>query len=251
MKKKPIFGRTIRWTWAISAAIMFHIALYWGVSLTSDSEQKLRRQYRQLTQIQYFDAQTAERSEVLAQQMTLFDPRPLLLPTSWNVSNASSITDFLQEEEQIFSDFDPMFELEDGNYLDDFGNAAANYDELSAAQADFDFTLFKQLGRTTKASDFEQEKGILVSMISPDSGRAVSSASIYNEEVDLMAREWPEWRPATLLASVEDSFAVGGFSVLESSGFDEVDQRLRGIAHAVFPRLGQLEDGVYLLEFTP
>ncbi|MDQ8204871.1 hypothetical protein [Pelagicoccus sp. SDUM812003] len=248
---KRRFGRTLRWTVACSFALLFHLALYWSVSLTMDSNRSLRRETRQFTEIRYLDQETTEESDLLTQRMTLFDPRPLLLPTRWNASNARYLTNTLEEEGAIFTDFSPMFELEDGNYVDDFGIAAANYDRLSLAQVNFDLPLFHQLGRTEFESDYQQEEGALLTLTDPGTGREISQTFIYSNEIASLTEQWPAWGIATFMAVVEKSFLVGGLSVLESSGFDEVDQRLRGIAKSYFPDLKQLEDGVYLLQVVP
>lgn len=251
MKEKRTFGRTLRWTWALAAAVLVHVTLYWGVALTRDSGQKLRRQERQHTEINYLDAQSTEQSEVLTQRMNLYDPRPLLLPTKWNSANAVSMLGFWQEEAEIFPAFAPMFELEDGNYIDDFGNVPANYEQLSAAQVDFGFLPFQELGRSRLEVDYQEEQGVSLAAVDPASGRELKRIYIYNDAVAALDSQWPDRRPATFLATVEGSFQVGGLSVVESSGFDEADREMTSIAYANFPELSLLEDGVYLLEMVP
>lgn len=251
MTEKRTFGRTMRWTWAIVVTVLVHVSLYWGVALTRESGQKLRRQDRQFTEIQYFDSRSAERSEALAQQMFLFDPRPLLLPTRWNAANAASLSEYWQTEAEIFPDFAPMFELEDGNYIDDFGNVPANYEQLSTAQVDFGYLPFKELGRESESVDYEQGQGISLVVLDPADGRELKRIYIYNDAVQALEVAWPDRRPATLLATVEGSFQVGGLSVIASSGFDEADREMSSIVYAHFPKLGLLEDGVYLLEMVP
>lgn len=215
------------------------------------TEQKLKRQSRQYTEIQYFDQKATERSEVLRQEMMLFDPRPLLLPTRWNAANATALTDFLQDEGEIFPDFLPMFEVEDGNYIDDFGNSVASYDNLGAAQVDFSGNLFERIAGEPEQTFEPLPVGSQVTLRDPRSGGEVASVSIYSEGIERLNQDWPEWRPATFLATIEESFVIGGLSVVKSSGFDEVDQAMRGILRSYFPDLKQLEDGVYLVEIIP
>lgn len=250
MKEKRLFGRTLRWTWAIVVTVSIHLSLYWGVALTRDSDQKLRRQDRQFTEIHYIDTKMADRSEVLKQQMTLFDPRPLLLPTRWNAANSARLVS-QPEEAEIFPEFSPMFESEDGNYIEEFGNVPALYDRLSVAQGDFGFQPFLELGRSEAGNSYLEEPGMSVSVQDPSSGAELGRIHIYNEAVARLDRNWPGRRPATLLATVEDGFQVGGLAVVVSSGFDDADRELSSIAYSNFLRLGQLEDGVYLLEIVP
>lgn len=251
MKEKPTFGRTLRWTWAVSAAIIVHIVLYWGVALTRSGDQQLKRQNRQFAQIQYIDAESASRSN-FDQRLSLFDPRPLLLPTKWNASNAASLLGVGQEETDIFPDFSPMFELEDGNYVDDFGNVPATYDRLTVAQSDFSFPLYRELGRIESDTAPPQfAKGMYVAVSNPATGFELSHMYIYNEATEALKANWPGRSPATFLATVHNSFQVGGLSVVASSGFDEADREMLAITYANFPRLGHFEDGLYLLEIVP
>lgn len=244
------FGRTLRWTLAISAAALFHVALFWSVVLTRETKQVLRRNARQFTEIQYFDARTTERSELLNQQMTLFDPRPLLLPTEWNVSNVSRLSDFTQEEVALFPDFAPMFELEGGDYLDDFGNAPASFEQLAAAQVEFDFPLFVGIGRKGHPLPAAQAKSLEARLLDPRTGVTLRSAAIY-KGVESLGRNWPDWQPAVVLATVRDSFLSGGVSVVRSAGYNDADQVLRGLTRDFVHGLGALEDGVYFVEFIP
>ena len=252
MKQVTLFGRTSRWTWAFAAGVLFHLALFWGVFFTRQPDQKLKKPMRQFMEIQYVDTKTTQESGALVQQMRLFDPRPLLLPTVWNASNAQRLGDFLPEDEKIFAEFTPMFELEDGNYLDDFGNTPASYGQLSTAQADFDFPLFDQLGRRTETIDFQQESGLELAVLDPQSGKELARESLLNISVAReLETEWPNWQPTLLLATVRDSFPVGGVSILRSSGYEGADDKLLQFARSILPRFGLLEDGIYLLEIIP
>lgn len=251
MKEKPTFGRTVRWTWAVAFAVLTHVALYWGVALTRSSDQKIKRQDRQFTEIQYFDAETAERSVALSQQMLLFDPRPLLLPTEWNGANVVSLLGTWQEEAEIFAEFAPMFELEDGNYIDDFGNVPASYDRLTTAQVEFGFSPFRELGREEAGVRFSEELGMAVVLREPGGAGVTSQHYIDGDAVENLAKSWPDRAPMVLMATVENSFNVGGLAVLESSGFADADKAISRIVYEEFPRLGVLKDGVYLLEIVP
>lgn len=251
MKGKPTFGRTMRWTWAVVFAVLVHVSLYWGVALTRSSDQALKRQGRQFTEINYLDSAAAERWAVLSQQMSLFDPRPLLLPTDWNVANVAGLLENRQEEAAIFPEFAPMFELEDGNYVDDFGNVLADYDRLASAQIEFGFPPFRELGRRVSETEFVGEPGMAVVLRRPASGEELSRFIIYNEAVSALDAAWPDRGPVSLLATVRDSFQVGGLAVLESSGFDGADLEIGRIAYESFSRLGVLRDGVYVLEIVP
>lgn len=251
MREKRTFGRTMRWTWAVVAAVLAHVFLYWGVALTRNSDQNLKRQARQFTEIQYFDEKTAESSVALLQQMALFDPRPLLLPTPLSSANSEDLIRNWKEEAEIFPPIEPMFELEDGNYVDDFGNVPANYGRLSTAQVEFGFPPFRELGRLESESEYAEERGMAVALRDPATGVELSSIYIYNDAVARLGQAWPDRRPLTVMATVRDSFQVGGLAVLESSGFIEADRGICRLVYAEFSRFGVLNDGVYLLEIVP
>ncbi|MBC2606424.1 hypothetical protein [Pelagicoccus albus] len=240
---KTTFGRTIRWTWAAVAAVLFHLVLYWSVALTRDSKQELKRQSRQFAEIQYLDSATEE--------MSLFDPRPMLLPTRWNSSNAANFVGYWQEEEEIFPEFPPEFELEDGNYIDDFGNVTASYDRLSRAQVEFGYPPFRELGREISEREFVDGKGLSLALQKPENGATILATTIYNDAVERLFASWPDMRPAVLLATVESSFPVGGVSVVEGTGFIEADRLLTRIVYGNLAGFGPLADGVYLLEIVP
>ncbi len=250
MRGRRKFGRTLRWTLAVAVAVVFHVALFWSVVLTRETKQVLRRNARQFTEIQYFDSRTTERSELLSQQMSLFDPRPLLLPTEWNASNVSRLSDFTQEEAALFPDFAPMFELEGGEYLDDFGSSPASFEQLAAAQVEFDFPLFDGIGRVERPLPTAQAKAIEARLLDPQTGAVLRSAAIY-KGVDSLARDWPDWQPAVLLATVREGFLGGGLSVVRSSGYSEADQALRRLAGEFVRSSGALRDGVYFVEIIP
>ena len=251
MKEKRTFGRTMRWTWGIVFSALAHVSLYWGVALTKSSEQNLKRQERQFTEIQYFDEKTTGSLVALRQQMSLFDPRPLLLPTRLSSANSKDLAIDWKEEAAIFPPIEPMFELEDGNYVDDFGNVPANYDRLSTAQFEFGFPPFRELGRTQHAVEFTDELGLDVGLRDPASGEELSRITIYSDAVANLDETWPDRRPLTLMATVRDTFQVGGLAVLESSGFIEADREISRIVDENFTRLGVLNDGVYLLGIVP
>lgn len=246
MKPRSRFGRTLRWTVAGSFALLFHIALFWGVVWTREPAQRLRSSQRQFTEIQY----TTERTKLLDQQMTLFDPRPLLLPTEWNASNVRRLGDFTQEEADLFPDFPPKFELEDGDYLDDFGNAPATYERLASAQVEFDYPIFHEIASDRRDLPPAQAKDVEAVVIDAKNGGELRRATIYNVAGKLSAT-WPDWQPTTLIATIERSFLEAGVSVLRSSGYAEADQLLREATRAAFSRLGPLPDGVYFVEILP
>lgn len=235
----------------MSLGLIVHIVLFWSVFWTKEPQQRLKRPTRQLTEIHYFDTEATERSEVLFQEMTLFDPRPLLLPTEWNAANVWRLGEVVQEEQDLFPSFGPMFELEDGDYLEDFGNVAAYYERLTMAQADFDYELFAALGRESRPIAAAPEAGLELVVMDPSTGFETASTTIYNNVTESLSEQWPDWQPTSLLATVKDSFLVGGLAVVRSSGYVEADQLIQMLASGIIPTLGRLNDGVYLVEMAP
>ncbi len=250
MKRRRKFGRTLRWTCAFAAAVLFHLALFWAVLWTREPSQRLRRSSRQFTEIQYFDSKAMERSDLLNQQMTLFDPRPLLLPTEWNASNLRQSSDFTREESDLFADFAPMFEIEDGDYLDDFGNAPAIYEGLATVQVNFDYPLFDKIASKERRGLDPQPPVVEATLHDPGTGELLRRATIYNI-AEALARRWPDWQPATFIVNVRNSFLEGGVSVSRSSGYAEADQLLQGAVDEVIAGGERLADGVYFIEMVP
>ena len=110
--------RSSRFIVSLSLAGIFHLGLLWGVVLVwdSDPDRTERISKPQTVEVSYVN------SNQLTRSFELFDPRPLLIPTEWNYATTQYLRDVLQEEKQIFADYDPMYRSEAGDFVSTFGD---------------------------------------------------------------------------------------------------------------------------------
>ena len=199
----------------------------------------------QVTEVTYVD------SHSVRQQITLFDPRPLLLPTQWNVASAQNLRDFLTEENRIFAEYEPMYRAEAGDFITTFGNRWTGFESVEEAQLTFAADDFRNLGRKVEGAIAPLDSLLEVKVLDPASGETLFFRSYTNSAARELAEGWPDWRPARFLASVESSFLSTRMNVLESSGFEEVDRRLEVLLASQLIGKGMLKDGPYIVEVGP
>ncbi len=241
--------RTSRWILAVCIAAIIHIALFWGVALINYVLEPSGDWTEEKAKIEYVQVERVE------EQMTLFDPRPLLLPTNWNFASIGPLDDLkiFEDEEPIFEDYDPMFAAEDGNFVFRYGNPWSIRDDSRESLSSFEVNRFAQLRQKERARSEHGELGLHVSLKDPISGRVLhsESSSLYNNAALEISRQWPSWSPVTFLVTVLDSFLLSQISIVESSGFDDVDKKLGDlIAHGLLSG-AQAPDGVYFVEIGP
>lgn len=244
-------SRALKWTIAIAAALFAHAALYWCVAFARGPDQALRRSTRQITEIQYIDARVADRSEAFEQQLALFDPRPLLLPTEWNAANAQRLGDFLEEEETIFPDFDPVLKAESEAFFRAYGSQAAAA-PLEETLQSFARDPLDGVGRASLGIESSPQDGVELLARDPQTGRVVARRiASFPMDGGNGASGSPAWEPAALLGTLRDGFLSTGLSVVRSSGFDEIDARLRDLVRRELSGARGLPDGAYIIEINP
>ena len=242
-------ARSLRWTAGWGLAGIFHVALFWAVVFFNPPERKSASQADHHTAYEYVKAGSAVNSALVAEQIALFDPRPLLLPTKWNAGNADTIRDFIDDERDIFEDFQPQFRSGDGNFANSYGNRWNELESVLSAQVGFEASVLNAFGRKAEAPPSFAREGFETRVIDLSSGEELFSDRIYNNEArSTLVHGWPEWRPAQFLVSVADSFAVQEITVVSSSGSSGADELLRGVALSGILRRGLLEDGSYLVK---
>ena len=64
------------------------------VALVSDSEKAERERRPEGASLQYIGSDTEELSQVMKEQLMLFDPKPLMKPTQWNWANFERMEDY-------------------------------------------------------------------------------------------------------------------------------------------------------------
>jgi len=188
-------------------------------------------------------------TQLVAEQVELFDPRPLLLPTRWNAGSAETIRDFIDEEREIFEDFPPQFRSEDGNFARRYGNRWREMTSVLEAHIEFEASVLDELGRKENPQPAVERRGFAVRVLGLRGGEEIISERLYNSDArGELEEEWPEWRPAHFVVSVEDSFLVRETTVVRSSGSSDADALLADVALSGELARGALEDGSYLVK---
>ncbi len=238
--------RTSRWIIAICVAAIVHIAIFWGVTLLDFSFAPATDQAANQGNIEYVSVDQIE------EEMTLFDPRPLLLPTRWNFANTEVLEDRIQEE-PIFKDYAPAYGAEDGNFVYRYGNQWSIKDSPREYLTSFELNRFAKLRRREPKLTRVEESSLHVLVKNPASGRVLYSDAkpLYNNAAQEISEEWPGWEPATFLVTVMDSFFLSQGSIVQSSGFAEVDQRLSSLISGGLLIGTAVPDGAYFVEIGP
>lgn len=242
-------ARSLRWIAGWGLAGIFHIALFWAVVFFDPPKRKSLSQADHHTAFEYVKAGSAINSPLVAEQIELFDPRPLLLPTKWNAGSADTIRDFIEDEREIFEDFEPRFRSGEGNFAESYGNRWKESASILSVQEEFEVSALETFGRKAEELPSFAREGFEARVIDLSSGEELFLDRVYNSEARRsLINDWPEWRPAQFLVSVKDSFVAQEVAVVSSSGSSEADELLRGVALSGILRRGRLEDGSYLVK---
>ncbi|MCH6258731.1 hypothetical protein MLD52_19390 [Puniceicoccaceae bacterium K14] len=221
-------------------AVLFHAVLFWAILLVRPWESEAT-----------FDQAERLSVEVLydvSEQMALFDPRPMLLPTEWNVANAGSLGDIVREELPIFEDYEYRFAKEEGGFVTSYGNSWGRSMELRDVQLAFDFPQLDQLGTSVVEQAKPRNSQLVVRLRKPSTGELLHEAIIQQQDVSDLSSRWPGWAPVMYFVTVADSFFMQGATVLESSGYQELDLILQDMAKNGLENRGFWRDGLYLME---
>lgn len=234
-------GSVINLLTGVLAAIGFHALLYLATLVFPKvGEPVLRVDHSKRLSVQVL-------SEV-SEQMALFDPRPMLLPTEWNAANAGDLEDLVDEELPIFEDYEYRFAREEGGFVTTYGNPWGGDFELRDVQLAFDFPQLDQIGSGSEKRGMARDSVVTVRLLDPGSGRLLHEETLLRENVEEFREKWPGWAPVTYFITVVDSFFMHGATVLDSSGHQDLDIALQQLAKNGLENRGIWKDGSYILE---
>lgn len=228
------------WFLGLVGAIAFHIVLIWLATFAGPfaSESVAVRD----------EGMTVEVLSEIPAQMALFDPRPMLVPTRWNVSNARDVGEVVDEELSIFDAYEYRFAKEEGGFINSYGNSWGTGLELRDVQLVFDFPQLDQMGRGAVKQVAARSQVLHVRLRDPKTGTILHEEELMAVEMADLSVQWPGWSPATFWVTVADSFFMHGFMVLDSSGYQEMDLLLEKMTKDGLKTVGIWPDGSYLLE---
>lgn len=240
--------KVFNWIMALGCAGIVHVGLFWTVGLVYPFSRERQVVKSDRLEISYLDTRGRKESALVMQRLSIFDPRPLLLPTDWNSASAQRVGDFVQEETPLFSDYDPVFQSDEGDFIERFGNRWESNSEIAESQMTFSFNWLEPMGRKSQPSYRGGDRELSLVLRNIATGEIVDSSSLYNTDAQAIIKNWPDWEPATFMLTISDSFVLPGIAVLVSSGYPEVDSLLQDLVTSSTVKRWVLPDGPYLLE---
>lgn len=241
---------TSRWIVGVSIAGIVHIGIYWMVGWLSDSNEGVRMRYAKGANLQFIGSDAEELSSVMREQIMLFDPKPLMMPTRWNGANYEPIDIYATMDSELFPDYAPMFASEGGDFVGPFGNSWNRAGSPRANQLAFPFVVTRQFGRKAFNRARSDREGIGLEVVELSSGRFVFSRDILNNAARSVLEEEEAWESVEFLVQVVDSFHVGAPSTVQSSRFPEIDRMLSELMTKELLPKGLLVNGSYLIRVS-
>ncbi len=240
---------TSRWIAGVGVGSIVHIGLFWLVGVLSEPADRSRERHEKGASLQFIGADTVELSPVMQQQIELFDPKPLLLPTEWNavVTRLNRLEAYVDDDADLFVDYEPVFRSEDGNFVGSFGNSWRPAGSPKENQLAFPFAVTERFGRASISRSQEEIDGISLEVVRVGTGEFVYSRSHYNNAAQEIMEFEELWEPASFLVQIVDSFQVSVPSTARSSGFPEIDQKLGVLIMRDLLPKGLLANGSYLV----
>tara|TARA_B110000037_G_scaffold164778_1_gene186352 strand:- start:322 stop:987 length:666 start_codon:yes stop_codon:yes gene_type:complete len=217
-----------------------HSSIYWTVAWFHPFEKEYEKEEK--------GALTVEMLNSVPQEMNLFDPRPLLLPTVWNTANAERLGDFVEEEKAIFAAYGYDYGTVEDSLVTLYGNRWSSGGDVEAIGLSFEYPALNGFGVRDVIEMSEKDSVLKVRLLDPGTGGELFADSVISAESDEFEQSWPAWVPVTFLVNYVDSFLLSGFGVLESSGYRELDLHLERLAFERLLSRGILPDGYYLVE---
>lgn len=243
-----------RWILGISIGAIVHVAIYWAIVLVEKPSSRGTAVRLEGATFRYIGKDQVELSAVMQQQLELFDPKPLVQPTQWNMANFDGRFDrieaFVGDDMDLFIDYVPNYGNEKGDFISAFGNSWRPADSAVEVFLDFPMDRTKDFGRRALDAQFVEDESFELKITRLDDGASVLDQK-YGSEMGLEIRQLPgDWGSASFLVQIVDSFQVGSPITERGSGSSEADSRLRGLVETVLVPKGKLSDGFYAVQIS-
>ncbi len=241
---------TSRWIVGVSAGAIIHIGIFWIIGALADSEEVDRKRRVTGATLQFIGSDTEELSLVMREQIMLFDPKPLMMPTQWNGASFEPNEAYENENSAIFVDYLPMFVSDSGDFVASFGNSWHRAGSPREIQLEFPFVVAKQFGREAANRPQAIREGVGLEVIEVGSGRTVISRDVYSNDAPSVFELEEAWESVEFLLQVMDSFQEGVPLVVQSSRFPDIDRKLGEILTKELLPKGLLGNGSYLVRIS-
>lgn len=241
---------TSRWIVGISIGGIVHIGVFWMVAVVSNSDEVEWTKRPEGATLQYIGSDTEELSQVMKEQIMLFDPKPLMKPTQWNGANFDPLKDYSNAESTPFSDYAPLFSSDSGDFVEPFGNSWSRAGSPRENHLAFPYVATRHFGRENLKRSSSEPAGLELEVVAVGSGRTVFSKDV-SINVSRSVLELEEaWESVEFLLQVVDSFQVGTPSTVQSSRFPEIDRKLSELMTKELLPKGLLINGSYLVRIS-
>lgn len=243
-----------RWILGISIGAIVHVAIYWALILVEKPSSSGSAARAEGAAFRYLGKEQVELSPVMQQQLELFDPKPLVQPTQWNLANFDGRFDrieaFVGDDMDLFIDYVPNYGNEKGDFISAFGNSWRPAESPEEVFLDFSMDRSKGFGRRALDGEFVEDDSFELKITRLSDGVNVLEQD-YSGELALDVRQLPgEWGSASFLVLIVDSFQVGSPITERGSGSSEADRRLRLLVETALIPKGALPDGFYALQIS-
>ena len=243
-----------RWIVGISLGSIVHAAIYWALILVERPEPKGSAKRPEGAVFRYLGKDQVELSPIMQQQLELFDPKPLVQPTQWNLANSDDrfnrIEEFVEDDMDLFIDYLANYGDEKGDFISAFGNSWRQAEDASKVFLGFSIDRTKGFGRRDRNLQSVKDESIELDIVRLNDGESVLERS-YGNDVARQVRELPgDWGSASFIVQILDSFQVGLPVTERGSGSLEADARLMSFVETEFIPKGELRDGFYLVQIS-
>ena len=243
-----------RWLVGICLGAIVHTAIYWALILVERPGLKGSAKRPEGAVFRYLGKDQVELSPIMQQQLELFDPKPLVQPTQWNLANSDDrfnrIEEFVGDDMDLFIDYLANYGDEKGVFVSAFGNSWRPAEDASKVFLGFSIDRTKGFGRRDRNLRSVEDESIELDIVRLNDGETVLDR-YYNNEVAQQVRQLPgDWGSASFIVQILDSFQVGLPVTERGSGSPEADARLRLFVETEFIPKGELRDGFYLVQIS-
>ena len=185
-------------------------------------------------------------SAALLQQVELYDPMPLFLPTDKNSSDPSLPVSLRREPGNVFKTISPQLTFREYEMSIELpAPVAVPKDPLEVLHTGETTNPFFTFGRINYPYTPLPKRLAFIEVLQAKSGRTVLAAPLNAGPTDVLPAV--EWQPLEMVVAVETTGLIGAPTVTSGSGSEEVDDYFRAFVAKQFPLGARLPPGFYML----
>jgi hypothetical protein len=214
-------GGRARWTIAIAIALAVHAGAFlaWRVP-----ETRMQPTPASPPRVSF---STVSPESSLSDQLDLFDPAPLFLPTEWNYATAVKALKSDRSPGEMFDLYAPEWTAKPDQSPEELVMLPTGVEDAVSALRRFEWQYFTAFGRLDRPLVRLPQRLALMEVRSIATGRNILTREI-PVSASSSAQGWGLWTPLEFLVSVQPSGMLGPPDLAHGSGFEEIDAFFRG-----------------------